>query len=64
MYMIIGQNQQSSVVMYIWFNNWVMARIKVRMSNVTFNNTSAISLRSVLLLEETVHGEVYSVQHR
>ena len=39
-----------------YFLNWV--RVRVMVFNVTFNNISAISLRLVLLVEETAkHGE-------
>jgi hypothetical protein len=37
--------------------------VSVMVFNATFNNISVISWRSVLLVEQTAHSEVYSIQH-
>ena len=51
--------QISSITEFFFFTglDWVMV------FNVTFNNISVISCRSVLLVENPVHGDVYSIQH-
>jgi len=63
----VAYNFASKIILYIYHSFMLTkyARIRVRfmVCNVTFNNISVISCRSVLLLEETGENHRPTVSH-